>query len=56
MGKFIICLLGGWFGLHKFVEKKTGMGVLYLFTFGLFGIGWLIDCVVLLCKPNPYFV
>ena len=42
---FFVCLLGGWFGLHKFVEKKVGLGVLYLFTFGLFGIGWIIDCV-----------
>jgi len=39
-------LLGGWFGLHKFMEKKIGLGILYLLTFGIFGIGWIIDCIV----------
>lgn len=53
---FILCVLLGCFGAHKFYEGKVGMGILYLFTCGLFGIGWLIDCIVLLFKPNPYFV
>lgn len=43
--KFIICLLFGYLGIHKFIEKKTGMGFLYLFTVGLLGLGWLYDCV-----------
>lgn len=41
---------------HKFYEGKIGMGILYLFTCGLFGIGWLIDIFTLLFKPNPYYV
>ena len=45
MSKFIICLLGGWFGLHKFIDGKVGLGVLYLLTGGLFGIGWIIDTI-----------
>ena len=53
---FFLCFFLGYFGAHKFYEGKIGMGLLYLFSAGLFGIGWLIDCVVLLCKPNPYFV
>lgn len=43
MTKFLITLFLGWAGVHKFMEKKTGIGVLYLFTFGLFGIGWIVD-------------
>jgi len=53
---FFLCLFLGYFGIHKFYEGKVGMGILYLFTFGLFGIGWLVDIIVLLLKPNPYFV
>lgn len=41
---------------HKFYEGKIGMGILYLFTVGLFGIGWIIDIISLLFKPNPYYV
>lgn len=53
---FFLCLFLGFIGAHKFYEGKAGMGILYLLTGGLFGIGWFIDCIVLLCKPNPYYV
>lgn len=53
---FLLCLFLGYLGAHKFYECKIGMGILYLFTFGLFGIGWFIDCISLLFKPNPYYV
>ena len=53
---FLLCLFLGYFGAHKFYEGKAGMGILYIFTFGLLGIGWLIDMIVILCKPNPYYV
>lgn len=43
--KLLLCYFLGVFGVHKFIEKKTGMGVLYLCTVGLFGIGWIIDVV-----------
>ena len=53
---FLLCLFLGYLGAHKFYEGKAGMGILYLLTGGLFGIGWFIDCIFLLCKPNPYYV
>lgn len=53
---FLLCFFLGYLGAHKFYEGKTGMGVLYLLTFGLLGIGWVIDCIALLFKPNPYYV
>ena len=52
----LLCFFLGGIGAHKFYEGKIGMGILYIFTFGLFGIGWLIDFIVLLTKPNPYYV
>ena len=53
---FFLCLFLGYFGAHKFYEGKSSMGILYLCTVGLFGIGWFVDIIVLLCKPNPYYV
>lgn len=42
---FVICFFFGFFGIHKFREKNIGMGILYLCTFGLFGIGWMVDVI-----------
>ena len=53
---FLLCLFLGYLGAHKFYEGKAGMGIVYILTFGLFGIGWFVDCISLLCKPNPYYV
>lgn len=53
---FFLCLFLGFFGAHKFYEGKIGMGVLYLFTLGIFGIGWLVDLIATLFKPVIYFV
>ncbi len=39
------CILGGLFGVHQFYVGKFGKGFLYLFTVGLFGIGWIIDII-----------
>ena len=52
----LLCIFLGVFGVHKFYEGKVGMGLLYLFTFGLFGFGVLIDFIIILCHPNPYYV
>ena len=46
----LCCIFGGWFGLHYFVEGKTKKGILYLFTAGLFGIGWLVDIITIACQ------
>ena len=41
---FVVIFLGA-LGVHKFVKRKYEIGVLYLLTLGIFGIGWLIDVV-----------
>ena len=52
----ILCILFGYFGAHKFYEGKNSMGLIYIFTVGLFGFGWFIDIFVIALKPNPYYV
>lgn len=52
----LLCIFLGWLGGHKFYEGKVGMGVIYLFTMGLFGIGIFIDFIAILCKPVNYYV
>jgi TM2 domain-containing membrane protein YozV len=44
----LLCAFLGYVGIHKFYEGKIGMGILYIFTCGLFGIGALVDLVMIL--------
>ena len=44
----LLCIFLGYFGAHKFYVGKIGTGILYLCTFGLFGIGWIIDIFVII--------
>ena len=53
---FLLCLFLGFFGAHKFYEGKILLGVVYLLTGGLLGVGWIIDTIALFFKPNPYYV
>ncbi len=45
---FILCFMFGIFGLHRFYVGKIGSGLLYLFTGGFCGIGWIIDILLIL--------
>lgn len=45
---FFLCLFFGAAGFHKFYVGKTGAGILYLFTFGLFGFGYFFDLIFIL--------
>jgi TM2 domain-containing membrane protein YozV len=44
---YILCIFLGVFGAHKFYLNRNGMGLLYLLTFGVFGLGWIIDLFTL---------
>ena len=52
---FFLCLFFGVFGVHKFYEGRILLGVVYILTGGLFGIGVIVDLIILLFKPNPYY-
>lgn len=52
----LLCIFLEVFGGHKFYEGKIGMGILYLLTCGLFGIGVFIDFLTILFKPTTYYV
>ena len=48
--RLIICLVAGYFGVHKFIEGKIFVGIIYALTGGLFGIGIFIDAVRYILK------
>lgn len=50
-----LCLFFGVLGIHKFYEGRVLLGIVYLLTLGLCGVGVVIDLVILLFKPNPYY-
>lgn len=49
-----LCVFLGLLGIHRFYEGKIFTGIIYLFSFGICGIGWIIDVVRIALKPNPY--
>lgn len=39
----LLCIFVGYLGIHQFYVGNIGKGILYIFTGGLFCIGWWID-------------
>lgn len=43
----LLCFFLGWLGIHRFYEGKIIIGILYILTLGFFGIGWLMDLLII---------
>lgn len=50
----IFCAFFGGMGIHHFYNKKIAKGIIYLLTFGILGIGWLYDDILLITNKYKY--
>ena len=39
----LVTIVFGWCGVQKFLKGQIILGLVYLFTLGLFYVGWIID-------------
>ena len=48
LAALLLCFFLGALGIHRFYVGKVGTGILYIFTGGLFGIGALVDFIMII--------
>jgi len=43
-------------GINRILRGKVIIGILWIITCGIFGIGWLIDIITIIVKKNITFL
>ena len=43
-------------GINRILRGKVIFGILWIFTVGIFGIGWIIDIITMLIKKDITFL
>lgn len=43
----VLCIFFGFLGVHRFYAQKVGTGLVWLFTAGLFGVGYVVDIILI---------
>ncbi|NLA86291.1 MAG: TM2 domain-containing protein [Clostridiales bacterium] len=48
LAAFLLCFFFGYLGIHRFYVGKVGTGLIWLFTAGFFGIGLIVDFIMII--------